>query len=306
MELGLLQEKAGIMTTDEILVPGILTYAEYKHRMATWSPMRICVGINAEFYAGPDELLFPPAWLDRAEQLAFALRGKPRKGKAIGIDPAEGGDKTAMSCVDEYGLIEQVSKKTPDTSVIAGEAIAFMNKHQVPAHNVVFDRGGGGKQIADLLRSMRTPANPQGYQVRTVAFGEGVVLEPRRGLRPMEEKKEQREEHYAYKNRRAQMYGELSLLLDPSMVGTKVEGIVCQGFAIPAEYAELRFQMDPIPKKYGKEGQLELLPKQNPTDPDDPRTLVSLIGHSPDETDSLVLAVHGMLHKAHRSVAGAI
>ncbi len=44
-----------------------------------------------------------------------------------------------MSVVDELGLIEQVSRKTPDTSVIAGEALALARKWGVADRDVVFD-----------------------------------------------------------------------------------------------------------------------------------------------------------------------
>jgi hypothetical protein len=36
-----------------------------------------------------------------------------------------------MCAGDELGIIELVSKKTPDTSVIVGEALAFMRKHNI-------------------------------------------------------------------------------------------------------------------------------------------------------------------------------
>src|SRR5438105_3417641 len=72
------------------ILQGVLTYDEYKKRLATWDEVRICIGIHAEFWAGKDSLMFPPDWLNRAEQIAELLRGKSRKAKSIGIDPAEG------------------------------------------------------------------------------------------------------------------------------------------------------------------------------------------------------------------------
>lgn len=237
---------------------------------------------GCEFIDGAGEPLFPGPWLDRAESLAVNLKGKARHAKAIGIDPAEGGDKTAMAAVDEFGLIELVSKKTPDTSVVTGECLAFMRKHNVPADRVCFDRGGGGKEHADRLRS-------QGYSVRTVAFGETVAAEPRRGLVMFEERKNVREERYAYKNRRAEMYGSLRVLLDP---------INQTGFALPSEYTELRRQLAPIPMMYDGEGRLELPPKNKREG--NRKTLVELIGHSPDEADALVIAVWAMQNKAQR------
>src|SRR5205823_573616 len=91
-----------------------------------------------------------------------------------------GGDKTAMAAVDELGLIEMVSQRTPDTSVVTGSAVAFVRRHNVPPEKWFFDRGGGGKEHADRLRS-------QGWPVPTVAFGEAVSPMPRRGTAGFQE-----------------------------------------------------------------------------------------------------------------------
>lgn len=286
----LAQQRSGQQPTGEILVPGVLTWQDYKKRLATWDAVRICVGLDAQFYEGAEVLMFPPDWLNRAERFADALQGRPRQAKAIGVDPAEGGDKTSMAVIDELGLIELVSRKTPDTSVVTSEALALMRRHNVLPENVVFDRGGGGKQHADRLRQ-------QGYPVRTVAFGEALTVQPKRGIRVLPEKIEQKEQHYAWVNRRAQMYGELRDMLDP---------IRPQGFALPAKYVELRRQLGPIPLTFDPEGRLYLLPKNKKDKDSKVKTLVELIGNSPDEADSLVLALHGLLHKSQRKVAGAI
>jgi hypothetical protein len=299
VRFALAQMAAGIAPTLEVLVPGLVTYTDYLHRRATWLPERQCVGLDAEFYEGPEQLLFPPAWLNRANEIAARHRGMHRTAKGIGIDPAEGGDKTSMAAVDQLGLIELSSKKTPDTSVITGEAIAFMRKHGVSPERVCFDRGGGGKEHADRLRQM-------GYNVKTVAFGEQVTLELRRSMVLFPERLDNREEKYAYVNRRAEMYGELSLLLDPASEGP--------GFAIPAfdggvvfgrVYEELRHQLSAIPRKWDNEGRMRLPPKNRAGTGDrGEKSLVEIIGHSPDEADALVLAVHAMTHKVVRATAG--
>lgn len=285
------QLAVGRVPDNRVVVPGVLTWADYQKRRATWDSVRQCIGLDGDFYEGAEVLLYPPSWINRAEQVAADLRStKPnRKAEAIGIDPAEGGDKTAMAAVDKLGLLELVSRKTPDTSIITGEALAFMRKHGVPPEKLVFDRGGGGKEHADRLRAM-------GYPVRTVAFGESLVLDPKRGLRQIPERLDNREDQYAYKNRRAEMYGALRLLLDPSLSA--------QGFGLPADYPELRQQMAPIPLTYDPEGRLELLPKNKRPSETEKKCLIDLIGHSPDELDALVLAIHGMQTKALRQVAG--
>lgn len=296
IRLAMAQIDAGTNPTDEILIPGVKSYGQYLQNRQLWDPILQCVGLDAEFYEGPEQKLFPKDWMDRAAVIARDMRisNTQRRAKAIGIDPAEGGDKTAMCAIDELGIIELLSKKTPDTAQITGEALAFMRKHQVAPENVCFDTGGGGKQHADRLRL-------QGYNVRTIAFGEVITAEIRRGMRPLSDKIEVKEDRYTYFNRRAEMYGELRQLLDPSRVG--------KGFGIPdfpQEYVELRRQMKPIPLTWDQEGRMKLLPKNARNADDDTMNLTKLIGCSPDETDALVLAVHGMLHKPPVRRAGAV
>jgi hypothetical protein len=139
----LAQIAAGKKPTGEVILPGVLPWDEYQLRLATWDEISKCIGLAGEFYEGREVLLYPPDWLDRSARLAIALRGTPRKAKGIGIDPAEGGDKTAMAAVDEFGLIELLSKKTPNTAIITSEALAFMRRHKVPPENVCIDRGWG-------------------------------------------------------------------------------------------------------------------------------------------------------------------
>ena len=52
VRLGLAQDRAGLTVTDEILVPGVLTYAEYRKRRATWDRVRQCIGLDGEFWKG--------------------------------------------------------------------------------------------------------------------------------------------------------------------------------------------------------------------------------------------------------------
>lgn len=289
--LALAQQRKGLVPTGEVLVPGVLTWEEYSKRLAIWDSIRVCIGIHAEFYEGAEILLFPPLWLDRAHQLHDALKGQRRKAVAIGVDPGEGVDLTAWAVVDHLGLIFLTSLRTPDTNVIPARTLALMREYQVAPEKVVFDRGGGGKEHADRLRA-------QGYNVQTVAFGESVQLDLRRTQYPLGERKDAREERTVYKNRRAELFGSLRELLDPTAPGP--------GFAIPAEYTELRRQLAPIPLTYDEEGRLYLLPK-NKKDPKSTRpTLTELLGCSPDAADALVLGCHGLIHEPYRARAGAL
>lgn len=292
------QVNRGLEPSNRILVPGVKDYNTYVQNRMLWDKVLQTVGLDAEFYEGAEVLLYPPEWLNRAESRHRKLLGTFRKAKGIGIDPAEGGDKTAMAAVDEYGLIELVSKKTPNTALITSEALAFARKHNVPFDRVVFDRGGGGKQHVDRLRE-------QGYDgFRTVAFGESLTHDPKRGsngYRSFDTRLDMVEGRYAYKNRRAQMYGALRELLDPEGDDSSPK----ETFSLP-NIPELRRQLAVMPLLWDPEGRMRMLPK-NKRDPDSKeKTLTELIGHSPDEADALVLAIYAMQHAVKRNLAGAI
>lgn len=294
VRFALAQQAAGIEPTDEVLVPGVKSWSQYQMDMATLDSIKRCVVLDAEFYKGKELYLYPPEWLNRAEQIARNLRGQPRKARAIGCDPAEGGDDCSWCVIDEYGVIERIAYKTPDTSVITGATIALWQRYGVQPENVVFDSGGGGKEHADRLRS-------QGYNVRSVGFGEAASPELKRKgvVTKLEDRKDEHETSYVYKNRRAEMYGILRQLLDP----------INPGFGLLPEDTELRRQLAPIPLWYDEEGRLYLPPKKKKPDSGDSTknkiTMHDLLGCSPDAADSLVLAIYGMTNTVHKTFAGA-
>jgi hypothetical protein len=296
VKLALEQKARGEEPTGEMLVPGVLPYDDYVKRRRMWDKIRQCIGLDAQFWTGTEALLFPPEWLNKAEQahrILSASQGKKRVAKAIGVDPAEGGDLTSMSAVDELGVLACVAKKTPNTAVIKGEVLAFARLHDCPFDMIMFDRGGGGKQIADELREI-------GHQVKTVSFGEAPSLEPKYGINSVADRKEVKEDRTTYVSRRAQMYGELSWLMDP---GEWPNPGSLMPFALPHEAYELRRQLAPIPRQYDKHGRLKLPPKRKGPGVTE-KTLEEMIGCSPDEADSLVIAVHCMLHSKRRVQAG--
>ncbi len=278
-----LQIANGKEPTHEILVPGVVDYNTYIKHRELWDVVRQTIGLDAEFYKGAEVLLYPPDWLNRSEDF-----NPGQTAQTIGVDPAEGGDNTCWSVVGQNGLIELISMKTPDTTLITSRTIALMSQHRVPAEKVYFDRGGGGKEHADRLRK-------QGHNVNTVAFGEGATPELKRGRTQFNIKKEEVEEHYVYKNRRAEMYGMLRHRLNPVNDFT---------FALPARYTELRRQLALMPYRLDDEGRMWLPPKNKKSkiqEDNKEETLIKILGCSPDEADSLVLAVYGMDTKATRS-----
>jgi hypothetical protein len=267
---------AGKPVSNTELIPGVKSYRDYiKHRQ-TWDKIKQCVGLDAEFYDGEEQDMFPATWLNASESQAMLLP-YPRKGEAMGVDTAEGGDSTCWTIIDRYGVIDLISEKTADTNVIPSKTLALMHQYGVPAGMVNFDRGGGGKQHADVLRA-------KGYPVKTTAFGSKSKEEISRRVKTIHERREMDELRYSYRNRRAQMYHELAIALDINRHA--------KPFAIPARFEAFRDQLKHFPLQYDGEGVIWLPPKNKPDPTSNKESLVDIIGHSPDEADSLVLAYH--------------
>jgi len=287
--------EAGRKVSHTEVIPGVVTYAAYMERRQVWDKVRQTIGLDAEFYMGAELLMYPPDWRAIAYQLHKELRiGRSHRiAKGIGVDPAEGGDSSVFTAVDEFGLIEQLSLKTPDTTECVKRTIAFARKHRVQYwHQVGFDAGGGGKQHADNMRD-------KGYSVRTVAFGGSPTDIIRSGIKPVDKRREEAESRYVYKNKRAEMAHQVRLLIDPSENP--------EGWAIPEEYDVLAEEMAPIPIWFDGNGQIVLPPKHKPpTQVNETKmvTLVDLIGHSPDHLDSLMVAVHMMKSRPPAVAAG--
>lgn len=283
--LGMAQVKAGKEPTHEMLVPGVKTYREYLMNREMWTPIQQCVALDAEWYEGAEVKMYPPIWLNKAQVLA--VEGVARRGdKVMGVDTAQGGDNTAWAIGDDAGLIALRSMKTPDTSKIPGKTLAFALEYGVDPKNILFDAGGGGQQHVDYMRS-------QGHKVRAVAFGGAASPEKKRGRTLLDQRKEQDEVRYIYKNRRAEMYNLLRLKIDPAN----------EGWAMPAEIINeprsdggpsLREQLSHIPLDYDGEGRLVMLPKTKQDPNSEKRCLVDIIGCSPDEADAAVLLAFGL------------
>lgn len=305
--LALEEQKRGHKPSYRTIIPGVLPYQEYVKRLQTWDEIRKTIGLYGLFYKGPETLMFPPQWLDRAEKMydVYLEQRTTRKAESIGIDCGEGVSDTTMTAIDRYGIIEERSRKTPDPSDIADEAAEFIDRHETVQHDrVVLDLGGGGKMAAGYLRK-------KGFDVTTVGFGETPTIPLKNGRVYYGDRLEAKEERHSYLNLRAQMYYELRERLDPVWQEAHNGGIV---FSIPEELVELRRQMAPIPLWYGEEGKVYLPPKQLPTDKRKGReddsaqekvTIKKLIGCSPDRVDALVLAVYGLNHVGSDLVLGA-
>ncbi len=310
VRLALEEERLGLPISRRIIVPGCLDIDDYRYRLKTYDPVKLSAGIHAEFYEGEEVKLFPGAWLQMCKEVAETLREclyERSSRRAIGIDTAEGGDNTVWTVVDHLGVIEQVSKKTRNTSIIKGRTIAMIKKYDVNPSDVLFDRGGGGKEHADYIRDA-------GYPVRSVGFGESPTSADENlvGWTAPEDKENLKEQKYAYKNKRAQLYGVLREMINPdrSMTSLKMfrdeesdlseeikalRGVKNGVFGIPAKYEEIFRQLAPLPLLYDGEGRMYLPPKDSNTPQSKGVTIKKLIGCSPDETDSLALAVFALV-----------
>lgn len=291
------QREQGIEPNNEIVIPGILPNDLYETRMALWDDIRKCISLSGRFWEGKEVMMFPQQWLALGLQRAIALRthrGK-RYASAIGIDPGEGSADTCFCAGDDLGILDFEGYPTPDTSLIKRVAKAMMIKWRCDPDNCVFDRGGGGKQIADELRS-------EGYDVSTIAFGEQPSTEPKHGMYTVYQRLDIREEKSAYFNMRSQMYYEARCMLNPD--------INPEGYGLPGgdQGRELVRQLSLIPLKYDQNGKIYLPPKNrkpgqvssSSTNP----TLSEIIGRSPDQADAFVIMVHRMLHGAITMEAG--
>jgi hypothetical protein len=300
---GLEEVRQGQRPTNRMLIPGVKSYTEYVRNRRRWDKIQQTVSLDADFYQGAEVLMYPPDWLARAKEVADRVEaehrravlegiGHRRRAKGMGVDPAEGGDKTTLAVSDELGLMDLISLKTPDTQAIIHWVLAMMKKYSLKGHRVVFDRGGGGKQLADQLRK-------RGYRVRTVGFGEKVGKNPAILHKlPEDVELDTKEAAYTYLNRRAQLFGRLRELLDPDNNPA--------GFGIPRRFKEVHQQLAPIPLIYDGEGRLYLLPKRKKNPNSKEKTLVDLIGHSPDEADAVALSIYAMTGKVDAPVAGAM
>lgn len=288
VQLGAAQAARGLVPTDEYLVPGVKGYAEYCMNLAMWDEVQQCISLQAKFWKGKQILMYPPQWLNRCNELADKLMGSVRRPTGFGVDTAEGGDSTVYTAADELGLIAQESTKTPDTAVIPRRYVEFCHEHGGDPNDGVFDRGGGGYEHVCTLRAM-------GYDgVRSLGFGESAHHELHRGITLFDERVERQEERFAYFNMRAKLYGELRVAMDPSG----------PGYAIPRQFTALRRQLAVFPMVRDAEGRLKLPPKRKLSGASG-KSLTDIIGHSPDEADSAVLACYAVNHRRLVRVAGA-
>jgi hypothetical protein len=198
----------------------------------------------------------------------------------LGVDVASGGaDETVWVVLGRYGVREIVARRTPDTSEIAGMTRRLMRRWRIVPGAVAFDAGGGGKQIADAL------ADRFGWEVLIVEFA-AAPYQPS-----------------VYKNRRAELYGELRKAFEPKARVRRMLEVPAGEWtrkqhclSLPPDAGQLREELAVLPKRYDGEGRLRLPPKSRVRggggDQREPTVRELLGGRSPDRADALALAYY--------------
>jgi hypothetical protein len=295
---GLEMRRRGLKADGSVVLPGVLSLDDYDTRRKMWDQQRQKVGLDGDFWEGQETLLVPQDWLDAAVRFA-KVRPKADTERWMGMDSGEGGDDSCWVINDRFGILHVLSLKTPDTNVCYGMTLELMRQWNVKPDHVVFDLGGGGREHAHRLRA-------SGYQVRAVGFGKAPSVDPKRSTTQFVERRDVKEDQYAYVNRRSEMYYDFRLLLERDKDGGFIKAFDNPlGFALPSPMCdELIRQISVVPLTTDGEGRFKLIPKQNPDDPKDPMTFKYLIGRSPDQADAFACSLYGMTHKPIKTSAG--
>ncbi|HQU46581.1 MAG TPA: hypothetical protein PK867_27490, partial [Pirellulales bacterium] len=269
-------------------LPGLLSRQEFDEWNATWDEPRKRVRLYGLLPNEEEQKLYPPSWLDLAQQLGKKLceqierdeRWRDDDPYALGIDVAYGGgDLTAWVLLGRWGVRQVYACPTPNTANISGYTIKLMRKFRIKAWAVAFDSGGGGKQIADMLRAQND-----------MEFGE--IVDVSFGAKPLSKGK--------YCNRRTELYGELRTALEATDERRRLLTLPVsewpaevQCLALPPDDAKLRQDLAVLPHEWDSEGMMRLPPKDHVRGGSSQReqsVRERLGGRSPDRGDALVLA----------------
>jgi hypothetical protein len=281
------------------IIPGLMTLEWMQRRQSIWDEETVVRRLHGRFFEGMQSMLIPYDWLEHAmsPERWRAFQMTERSALAMGVDVAQGGrDKTVWTVVDRRGIIKQILSGDGDGVIIAERTLAMMHEHDLAPSQVAMDAGGGGSTIADMLRHGirdRVTGSMENAPVRVVQFGErpgsddsgrGKGKHKRTAWSDVDPTK-------AYCNRRAEMYGRLRAMLNPC----QPEGM--EPFLLGPDAWELRKELAPIPLLHDNEGRMRLPSKDDARASRAGETSVTkLVGHSPDRSDSLVLALHAMAY----------
>ena len=259
------------------IIPGVCSHSDFQRRKLVWDKAKQTMRLHGNFFLGANALLFPPLWLDKAEDTWDANHKLPYDANVpetstlpnyLGVDTGAGRDLTVWTVINRLGIVQQIPKVTDDTSVIPDITKALMKQFYIKPSNVAFDAGGGGKQFVDLLRNQRM-GNMSLSAIRSVAFGSSPKPRIGQAVKTNRQKIEKEEDAQTFKNKRAQMYWLLRELVDETSF-LDMDGNVTQSnadqqiFGIPRELTTLREELAVLQLLYDQEGKLYLPPKDDP------------------------------------------
>jgi hypothetical protein len=115
------------------------------------------------FDEGMDEKGYIRLILDRELQAAFTQTGEHSGYKILGVDPAAGGDNSAIVLKSGHLMEILFNQKLKSTMDLVGVVMDLYRKHE--CDYIVIDRTGVGQGVYDRIKEMN-------YPVRGVAFGE--------------------------------------------------------------------------------------------------------------------------------------
>lgn len=115
------------------------------------------------FDEGMDEKGYIRLILDRELQASFTNSGEHSGYRILGVDPAAGGDNSAIVLKSGHLMEILFNQKLNSTMDLVGVIMDMYRKHQCDF--IVIDRTGVGQGVFDRLKEMN-------YPVRSVAFGE--------------------------------------------------------------------------------------------------------------------------------------
>lgn len=115
------------------------------------------------FDEGMDDKGYVRLISDRELQASFAQSANHSGYKILGVDPAAGGDNSAIDLKSGNLLEVLFNQKMPNTMDLVGVIMEMYTKHRCDMISI--DRSGVGQGVYDRLRDL-------GYNVRGVSFGE--------------------------------------------------------------------------------------------------------------------------------------
>lgn len=223
-----------------------------------------------QFPEEEDNVIAPLALVEESQRAWQDLHDKPRDNvlvRSVGVDPARyGTDKTVISIFEDKVQTHRIAMSKVGTTEITGKIVSVLKElTRARREIVVIDGTGLGAGVVDELKDARTSKDlPPNVIIKEVHFGESCDDE--------DDKKD-------YQNMKAKIFDQLRR-------GLK------EGIAIMDEQIYLE-ELPTIIYRFTARGQLSIESK------DDYKKRTGMA--SPDDSDSLALAIHGLALKAGTS-----